>query len=187
MADIQYWRYTIRPDDRSLGWCVCIIASDGIVSVISDYGNWNYWWTHIGVPDIRQFFSGLDHDYLMRKFDPEQHVDLDATLVAVKRRILELRRSGELTKDGAREEWDIAENELSANPVEADAAVDRWARETKLEEYWEIIQTDFESGLRWFIKKQWPLLKEAVRADWKDAVAKAGGEAVRGTDGEADR
>lgn len=152
-------RYKIR-NDR--GWAVFVIGSDGYFSVVSDYGNYAFWWSHIGEIDFREFLINLDHDYVCSKLaqDRQKEYQADSTLESVKEYICEARRRGLFTAEEAREEWELAEDflENEGNP-------DSWLRFTKISDAWEHAVYDYPSQLRAFYKNLWKDFAKALHEE----------------------
>ena len=94
------------------GWARVLIEEDtGRVIVVSDYGEWSHCWWSIGNRTIFQFLNQLDSHYMGGKFlgaglrvrsEPK-------TYEKIKKHIIDNRKDNELTKDEARNEWDIVE------------------------------------------------------------------------------
>lgn len=101
-------RYDI-PSERGEGWAVVFLDARGIISTVSDYGDYGYWFGQIGGDgDIRRFLCQCDNGYLLRKIAPREVYDGEATKKGILKHILEHRREKNYTKDFARQEWDLA-------------------------------------------------------------------------------
>ncbi len=90
------------------GWARIWVTDDGSISILSDYGNYGYWF---GAPgkEFRAFLIGAGKDYLVNKFtsgSPEV-IDADASEKKIRRHILRLRRDRDLSREQARDEWEL--------------------------------------------------------------------------------
>jgi hypothetical protein len=105
--------YKIRIDGRS-AWAVITIRQwpkGGSIDIQSDYGNYSNSWCSIGERDFREFLLDLEFSYFMGKVRGHDYLrfSLEKTIAEVKADINEQRRDGEITKEKARECWDILE------------------------------------------------------------------------------
>lgn len=152
--------YSVR--DRSWGWARFWLTSDGCLSIMSDWGNYGYWWTHPGC-EIRQFLCGIDDSYLLGKLCSGQRdvVDDQGTERAIKGRILDLRRRGVLSRDDARREWD----HVSGCSFDNDVGVHEWYLGTELDDAYELPRYEKSPQAQAFVKHAWPLFVVALRRD----------------------
>lgn len=100
--------YFVRNKQGPFGeeWARIWITDDGCFTTISDYGNWGYWWSCPGC-EFRKFLCRCDEGYLSSKLSQGEHeFDGEATVEAIRRRIVELRRERQLTREQAHEEWE---------------------------------------------------------------------------------
>lgn len=68
MSNVKHWRYYI-PSGEHGGWGIVFLDSFGVISAITDYGNFGYRWGSIGDADFRKWFCDLnDPAYLISKF-----------------------------------------------------------------------------------------------------------------------
>lgn len=78
------------------------------VSIISDYGNFGYYWSHTGSP-WDKFLANISFDYAMNKFmgkDLYRPLSITDSCDKLKQIIIDARRNqGELTKQQARDMW----------------------------------------------------------------------------------
>lgn len=165
MADIKMWRYYL-PNERPLeGWAEVLLCSTGMFAVTSDYGDYAYAWRSHGTNDFRVFVANLanDTDYFMRKVGAGDKIyDGDATLKAVKRAIVEYRRSESWTKDEARREWDLLDLH---NGLESREDFALWYDDTRIECAYELVEMSFKPSLVTFANRVLPRLREAIRAE----------------------
>lgn len=108
-------RYDVH-GEREQWLATVFLGAEGIFSTVSDYGNYGYWWTAIGGDgDIRRFLLNSERDpgYFRCKFDSSTEYDGAATERWIRKHIIDQRRRGALTKERAREEWEIAGYALS--------------------------------------------------------------------------
>lgn len=146
-------RYSI-PSEKGEGWGVFLIDNTGILTAITDYGNYGHWFSISG--DMRDFIIGCgdSESYLMGKFGRKSEYDNDRTCDGIKQYILDSRRSGGLTKDKARNEWLLLceNNEL----YDYDDLM-AWYGETTLDvDMSETVYYDFPSDVKAFVKNLIP-------------------------------
>ncbi len=152
--------YQVRPKN-DLGWARLWITSDGCISVVSDYGNFGYWFGAPGC-EFRQFLTQCDDDYLMNKFSAgKREVDGDQTREAVKETILSARRRGSMDKARAGEEWDL----MKETDFWDEYSRFRWHEETQISDAFEDIRTRYPSQVFHFMKKMWPLFIAELKAE----------------------
>lgn len=87
------------------------------VSVISDYGEFGYCWSHIG-EDWRAFLSGLNFGYAMRKMlgaRLDVPLDVDEAFEKAKAIVLRYRRGQSLDRKDARALFDAIEDSSGAD------------------------------------------------------------------------
>ena len=82
------WQYRI-PSENGEGWAIAVLGSDGFFGVVSDYGNYAYLWSSTGMRDFRDFFCGIDGDYVRGKLDPSTHFDSEKTQANVRKHLEE--------------------------------------------------------------------------------------------------
>lgn len=91
------------------------------VSILSDYGDFGYCWSHIG-ERWQAFLAGISFDYAMQKMmGPRfsEHLSLDDCKAKARELVLDRRRNDGLTKTEARELWDAVDDTDENYPVEA--------------------------------------------------------------------
>ena len=142
---------------RSSGeWCRLLLEeSTGMVQLISSCGTYSYQWASIGERTLAQFLAGCDSDYLGRKFLGTEIRVPDETESAkfIRERVVEMRRSGELSSDEAREEYELAK-ELGHGGI----SWDEWCCDTNLGDAWEYRMTKINP--QWV--RFWELLWEPM-------------------------
>lgn len=143
------------------GWARIWITDDGCISVMSDYGNYGYWFGDPGC-EFRLFLTHCDDDYLGNKFaGGKTEFDGEATVELIRERILHLRRTGSLAASVARDEW-------NALPGVFDTPEDfqSWARDdTQLQDAYELSCYVRPHAVRNFFKRTWPLFKAQLREE----------------------
>lgn len=175
-------RYDVRADHS---WAVIVIDDTGLISVVSDYGNWGHWFSHHGRKTFRHFLveASGSPSYLMEKFaGRKSYFDCDATKAKIRRLILDMRRGRisadvyrgrkDYTKELAREHWDVLET------VEADYAhsADLFIYEclNEMPWLWEYVTYGLavmvhDPGIVGFMERLWP----AFVARLKEEIAEA--------------
>ncbi len=134
--DVTVWRYVVR-EPKPLGcWGVFLLDSNGMFAVCSDYGDYAYHWPNQnwGPQGFRGFLAQVDQGYLLSKIAPNRVYSGSQTLKTIRERILYLRRQTHLSRERAREEWDLAED-VNASYAEA---FGHWVGETTLDDAYEL-------------------------------------------------
>lgn len=162
-------RYDLRADGRWLA--LVVITDDGYFSTVSDYGSYAYWWSSAG-DDFRRFLIGRDDDYVVGKLAPGYEYHGDATLAAVKEAIIQVRRSGALTRDEARDEWELMDDH-SEMQQHCDFAM--WSATTAIESAHECYRSRRSPRAVAFYAKVWPALCVALRAELAAEACAIGG------------
>ena len=167
---MKTWNYKV-PAESCQGWGKFSLDSSGYFSAVSDYGNYAFQWTSFGEGvDFREFLSSLDADYLMGKLGRRDWYDGDATVLAIRKRVLELRRDRSITKDVAADVWAAIEDDLEGNPDSPESAHNFIGKFDCMADEWEICRYDFPPDLKAFAEKLMPRLHVLLKAD----MAKAG-------------
>ncbi len=158
-------RYNIRNEVGSwLG--MFLVTHDGAVTTISDYGNYSYWWGSTGMSDIREFLIKISVDYMLGKMAPQSEFDGEAAKKFIKEHILDLRRAGDLTKEEAREEWDLIEN---ADFYDAHGfGYHDWCNSSSIEGRYEFYQSDTPKQAKLFAERVWPYFIAALKKELLD-------------------
>jgi len=171
-APVKLWRYWL-PNQNHQGWAEIVICSTGFFGVVSDFGNYSYLWTHHGYDDVRKFFlrAERDWDYFARKLGGEHATVYDGQRTArgIRDFILEQRRSGELTAERAREEWELIDSDLEDNM----SGFDAWYRSTKFEDVCEFHRTRITPQLEAFCKVTMARLADVIRSELEKEAAAA--------------
>ncbi len=150
--------YEVKPGKS--GWARIWITDDGCISIMSDWGNYGYWFGAPGC-EFRLFLTGCDGDYLGNKFcGGKTEFDGEETVEAIRECILRLRRDLRLTRDDARREW-------RALPGSFDTAEDFgcWVRETTIQDAYELSRYVRPHAVRQFMKQAWPLFVAQLKTE----------------------
>lgn len=154
--------YQVRKE--RLAWARIWITTDGCISIISDYGDFGYWFGSPGC-EFRRFLTGCGDSYLMNKFSGgKEEFDRDATERAARDLVLENRRDRTLTKEGAREEW----QQVCDVDWDDEYSRARWYfEETKLVDYGasDVLHYRTPMHVQMFVKELWPLFIEQLKAE----------------------
>lgn len=143
-------------------WARFWVTSDGCVSIMSDWGNWGYWWTHPGC-ELRQFLCRIDDSYLLGKLcmGQREYINEVATERSIKEHILYLRRNGSLDREQARDEWDLVRRIDFSSEVGAH----EWYLESEIEDTSELLRYEKSPSCQAFIKQCWWLFRAELRRD----------------------
>lgn len=164
MSEIKIWRYLIPPVDNIEGWGIFLLDSTGMFAAVTDYGNYAYKWTHHGRDDFRKFVIGLEKesDYLLGKVAPNKEYDGEGTIKRIKKDILEHRREGAYTKDFARREWILINNNGN---MDSAYGFYKWYEETAITDASEFYTEKWPTSYIAFAKKLIPRLTNAIRKE----------------------
>ncbi len=173
---MRTWFYDLR--FRRYEWARIWVTSDGMISICSDYGNYGYWFGAPGCRGIRAFLVGCDGSpsgYIAVKLsDGERAYDGDGVLRDVKKHILDHRRHRDMTREDARDEWDLLEEH---GKLEHKEEFHDWYKETKIDCAYEFYADKIPGQLQGFMEHCWPVFVEAVKKELaaEDAFASAFG------------
>lgn len=155
--------YQVRVAPPCIEWARIWITDDGCISILSDYGNYGYWFDGLPPCGMRAFLAQAGDDYLSGKFSAgEREMDCTATERAIQREIIERRREGIFSREEARAEWRLASG------VDWNSELEQWdwARETKLqEEPWQYFKDRYPIQVTMFLKDLWPLFVLQLKAE----------------------
>lgn len=143
------WRYDL-PNIKLEGWAIVIMSSDGYFSAVSDFGNYCYKWSSFE-GDFRKFLLDVESDYLLSKISRRSVFDEEKAQKNIRRAILEMRRTGGLTREEAREEWDRAS-------IDSQLDFYDFVRETKLYDMHEYGEMVYPGEAEGFCRSIWPRL-----------------------------
>lgn len=184
---ITVWRYVLR---SKRGWAVILMDSTGIFSAVSGWGNFGHWWSHHGHDDFRKFFLGKDFaqypSYCAGKFRPATVYEEEKTFQGIRRRILEWRREGSLSKEEARKEWDhfvevtCGQYFMKWKDVTSISEEDfrTWYDGTSLSDAAECAYYGDDPQAVGFVQTILPLLAEAIQAELAAEQGRAAGGAA---------
>jgi hypothetical protein len=167
---IRMWRYYL-PNVKGEGWAEIVLCSTGFFGAVSDYGNYAYCWPerYRGEPCMRRYILRVEADYVRAKIAPRGEYDGAKTAREVRKHLLSLRREKVISREDARHEWDLVEqnNDLSSRE---DFAF--WWRDTSLDCAGEFYEESPCVQVVAFCESVLPRLKAAIKAEL-DAEAKA--------------
>lgn len=172
---MKTWFYDLRFNNCE--WARIWITSDGMISICSDYGNYGYWFGAPGC-EIRRFLARVDpgpDGYMAIKLaEGEREYDGDTVLTEVKKYILDHRRHGDMTREDAREEWDLLSEH---GKLEHREEFHDWYKETKIDCAYEFYADKIPGQVQGFMEHCWPRLVEAMQKelDAESAFAEAFG------------
>jgi len=168
--NVTTWRYHLPslPDWKDT-WSIVFVDSTGCVAICSDHGSWCYRWDvkHSGHDDFREFLLRADGDYVARKLGQGRKEELEVydgerTLKNIRWHILQDRRHGDLTKEQARKEWELAGSEVEDNGI---VGFHEWYQRTSYADAYEFARYRMSYGLQHWTKVSFLRLKEAIRAE----------------------
>lgn len=101
---------------KPTGWAIFTIDNVyGSLSIISDWGNWSRIWSSdpksLGAPDFSNFLSNAGIDYLAHKLlqGEDEELNVEASLINIKKETLRSRRNREITQEFAEAIWEDLE------------------------------------------------------------------------------
>lgn len=155
--------YQVRVTPPHIEWARIWITDDGCISILSDYGNYGYWFGGLPPCGMRAFLVQAGDDYLSGKFSAgKREIDHDATEQRIKRDIIERRREGDLDREEARAEWELMRGVNWSSELEQWD----WARASKLQdEPWRMFQECYPIQVTMFLKELWPLFVLQLKAE----------------------
>ena len=164
---VATWRYAVPNEGYGKEWAILFLDEICCFSVLSDWGDYSYRWSLSGMPNgtsFREFLLDCDDTYLLGKLSPKREYDGQETLKAAKKYICEERRHLRLTREDARECWDLFRRHSELHAREDFAA---WVNDLdgQLDGAYELYCTSSSPHARNFMQKCWPRLKELIRAD----------------------
>ena len=147
-------RYLIRAKHE---WAyIYIDEATGVFTCYSSFGTYGYCWQHRGNATLKEFLVDLEFDYFMGKTRPSyMRYDNDATVDGIKHFIIEQRRLGALSQEGARDVW----NDL-LHARDGDMRNEFWQYESLMKlygsDYFDIFLDRPDGDSKGFWKKIWP-------------------------------
>lgn len=161
--------YQLR--EKGFGWADITVNANnqsGRIQIASDFGDWQYYWSHCGEP-FKQFLVGLDKHYTAGKFKANRHFDLENNVRALQHELYEQLMEENITQpahDTATEELKEIAETCSSNIHEF------WSQlsQTKVL-YHEIGGSDWETtnsiepGFERFWQEVWPVFTEQLKKE----------------------
>lgn len=134
------------------------------LSIISDFGNYGYCWSHIG-GDWRAFLRNLDFHYAMQKLAGEHFMTPLQIADAIRKArdlVLDGRRNG-MAKADARELWDALDTADFNSPHTFLTDLDNASGGAMYRnEFWDSRWIEPSAAARGFWREIWPLFLEAL-------------------------
>lgn len=168
--------YAVRGEHRE--WARFWLTDDGCLTILSDFGNYGYWWWDIADSDFREFLIGCDNDYVMRKLaDGRREFDGEATVKRIRDWIVRLRRDGDLSREDAAFEWNLVHPKPDALPWRSpdergafscmtnEVEAHEWYQQTRLSDATELLEYSLPVQLQMFMQRLWPLFVEQLDAE----------------------
>lgn len=164
------WTYWL-PSEKGEGYAWIVLDSEGRFMTISDWGNYAYWWSPNSTDTsdfrhwVRDHLCGPYFDYLVGKLgmDRGRVLKVEESVKRIKDEVCKTRRTGGLTKEEARDEWDLIDG------AHDEGALYNWHTETKLQDAFELPVHDYPTQLYCFAEKVMPRLKALLDAELASA------------------
>lgn len=154
--------YEIRQGHEWVWFAVSDEPRNHSLVIQGSYGNFVYTWSDPGVP-FREFLAQLDSYYATKKLaGTDRELDGPAILKAIKEALLTMRKEGYITRDRARDEWDLLPVE-----IEGDGDFHRWLDHTELVDAHEYAVMKPGPQMRDFMRMYqmfWPAFAEKLRS-----------------------
>lgn len=178
VEDVTITRITVR-GARGSSWAILSWDERGKVSLSTDHGAWVSHWPAERAR-MPAFLSTLDTDYLAGNFlrgSLRVH-DNEGTLKAIRDWICHARYDGNMTRDEARAEWEIAAM------VEEQGTPEGWMARTKLDEPWHLLRTRVDPAWTNMWERLWlPHIRPALQLLAQGAVFVSVAPLVRASGG----
>jgi len=145
----------------------------GMLSIVSDYGSWNYLWGSMG-SDIRNFLSHTGVGYLMDKLTYDKRSDAEyfnerKTLHEIKRKIIDYRADDTISKELAREAWDEAVDLFDERTFDTPNEYATVVMET-CNALWKVFDfedmplvKEYSPSIKAFFEHVWPIFIEEIK------------------------
>ncbi|KKL05566.1 hypothetical protein LCGC14_2604740 [marine sediment metagenome] len=152
---------------KGQGWAlITVCEADGSVGIISDYGNWGYFWSRHGCESLKHFLIGIDEWYSWEKFTGgKKEYNHEKTLERVKEEIVSLRKENTITRVEAREmvdelKWMKNKHDLYRSDILGE----------KISEIYEIFHYDHDHAFVMFHERLWTVFVEHLKEEIKEKV-----------------
>ena len=168
MSHVTTWRYELPSIPHGDSWSIVFIDSTGCVAICSDYGDWCHRWQtrYCGYSDFRDFLVSAGSDYVANKLGSGRREELkvyagSATRKNIRQHIRERRRSGYLSKEQARGEWELAGSDIEDGLT----GFGEWLQQTSFSDAYELAIYRMSFGLEHWSTVSFPRLKAMLRAE----------------------
>ncbi len=167
-------RYTLEPDKKYGTWAIIVIDTKiGYFSVVSDYGNYAFRWTHPG-GEFRKFLAGLEPDYVYSKLTHTQRMfDLEGSRDAVLKAFTEIREAQTRPESWVDREYDDFES------VHSESEFMMWVSNTEMEDPHEFFRTKKEPDCWRFVRHLFSrfqlMLREELQKETNEAKKQEAG------------
>jgi hypothetical protein len=111
---------------------------------------------------MRYFIVTCNNDSLLRKLNPVQEFDAEATLTAVKEYISSMRQEGRLTEQEEQEELRLLEEHEG---LDNEWYWDRWLGDTDMVHAYELRVDRYPLAIQAFLEKCWSRLREEIQKE----------------------
>lgn len=142
-------RYDIRWDQW--GWAIITIDENGgVFNAQSDYGSYAYSWPNHGRKSFKHFILELarDKSYFLGKVAKQTYFNYEKHLGEWKRKIIEMRRDRDCTKENARDAWEVItgldDYSSSHQLIEKELYESDIINELSFGEPWYVFETDLD-------------------------------------------
>ena len=161
--------YLPRLPNQEDTWSVVFVDQElGLLSIASDWGNFMHWWGVTGrvYHDFRRELLRFNTEYLENKLSDHENMCFDAeeTIKLVREHLCAERRTGEITAEQAREDWnDVChiDNVIDWNDFLHNSNKRSYEHFHEMGQY----HPSNMRSLRQWLEKSWPRLQELLRAD----------------------
>jgi len=150
-------------------WSVVYVDQSGILSIVSDWGDFAYTWGTGGrsKSDFREELLRFGSDYVANKLYDHGHMVLDEALTVkvIREHILHLRKVGALTAEQARSDWNDSKGIESYSAFQQ--FLDDDLDHNRHDAYCECCSSKPHNSAsvdKW-IQKSWPRLRAAMQAE----------------------
>ncbi len=172
MSDVKFHRYRL-PSLKGEGWAEVVLTEDGFFAAVSDYGNYAYHWTSMGVGDLRLFLLDCDGDYIRRKLDPSMVFNAERTVKNCRNVVgAAYRHAG--NPRGTMDKEAVQDALESLKDVDSEYDFVHWLDDYArfFDDYYDLESRRPPDEIMYFVKLVLPRLQEAIRSELSEEEKK---------------
>jgi len=173
--------YSVRGPKHS-GWAkISLDEATGCVGIISDYGNWGYWWTNHGRESLKHFLTEVDKHYAWEKFTSRRReYNHSRTIEKMKEEIQRQLEEEIIDEDhsyNANTHLDFVEFE--SEDILCQAVYDSPELTSIFgDEPWELLEKDEDPQFIMFFERLWPVFIEHLKEEIENEERISGSSSI---------